>query len=74
MTVIATGFDGARDLGCRVAAALRPARAPREPARTPARPAATPDAARPPALDAEERKEFEISDDALEIPDFLKER
>ena len=47
---------------------------PREPARTPARPAATPDSRRLPALDAEERKEFEISDDALDIPDFLKER
>jgi cell division protein FtsZ len=75
VTVIATGFDGAEASSSESPPRFgRREATPREATRTPARPAATPDSARPPVLDAEERKEFEISDDALEIPDFLKER
>ena len=74
VTVIATGFDAAETSGVESPPRFGRRETPREPARTPARPAATPDGAGPPVLDAEERKQFEISDDALEIPDFLKER
>jgi cell division protein FtsZ len=74
VTVIATGFDAAD------AAVDSPPRfgrreTPRDATRTVARPAATADNGRPPiTLEPQERKEFEIPDDALEIPDFLKER
>jgi cell division protein FtsZ len=74
VTVIATGFDATEASGVDSPPRFGRRETPREPARTAARPAATGDNARPPVLDAEERKEFEISDDALEIPDFLKER
>ncbi len=74
VTVIATGFDAPDASAADAPPRFGRRETPREPARAAARPASGGDTARPPVLDAEERKDFEISDDALEIPDFLKER
>ena len=75
VTVIATGFDGAEA----AAAAQAPpeprfGRREREREREPVSPRRPPvETSRPPiTLDSSERKGFEIPDDALEIPDFLK--
>ena len=70
VTVIATGFDGPQ------AGQPAPARARgrvedrRPPARTAPQPAARPGL----ALEKDERQDFEIPEEVLEIPDFLKNR
>ena len=75
VTVIATGFDAVESSAVDSPPRFGRRETPRDATRTVVRPSPTVDNGRPPiALDAEERKEFEISDDALEIPDFLKER
>ena len=72
VTVIATGFDGADAAAATEASEPRFGRREREPAKAPARRAPA-EAPRPSlTLDSSERKDFEIPDDALEIPDFLK--
>ncbi len=74
VTVIATGFDGADAAAATEATEPRFGRRERErePAKAPARRAPA-EAPRPSlTLDSSERKDFEIPDDALEIPDFLK--
>jgi hypothetical protein len=71
--VIATGFEGADAPAATDVREPRFGRREREPA--PAAPArrAPAEAARPSlSLEQSERKGFEIPDDALEIPDFLK--
>ncbi len=71
VTVIATGFEGAEAPATTDVREPRFGRREREPA--PAAPArrAPAEAARL-SLEQSERKGFEIPDDALEIPDFLK--
>jgi cell division protein FtsZ len=75
VTVIATGFDGA-DAAAAAQAPPEPrfGRREREREREPVSPRRPPvETSRPPiTLDSSERKGFEIPDDALEIPDFLK--
>jgi cell division protein FtsZ len=75
VTVIATGFDGAEaPQASSSAPEPRFGRREREREPVPARRAPQPvETGRPPiTLDSSERKGFEIPDDALEIPDFLK--
>ncbi len=85
VTVIATGFDGVEAPDDERAAEPRYGRREREGAAVPTAPARRPVPSRaaptrPPAetgrpalaLDQSERQGFEIPDDALEIPDFLK--
>ena len=75
VTVIATGFDGAEaPQSSSSAPEPRFGRREREREPVPARRAPQPvETGRPPiTLDSSERKGFEIPDDALEIPDFLK--
>jgi cell division protein FtsZ len=75
VTVIATGFDGA-DVPQASSSTPEPrfGRREREREPVPARRTSQPvETGRPPiTLDQSERKGFEIPDDALEIPDFLK--
>ena len=73
VTVIATGFDGSDAQSASQAPEPRFGRREREREPVAARRPAAPEPSRPPlSLEQSERKGFEIPDDALEIPDFLK--
>jgi cell division protein FtsZ len=73
VTVIATGFDGSQPAAAELAEPRFGRREQGARQATAARARETADNGRPPiALEAQERQGFEIPDDALEIPDFLK--
>ena len=74
VTVIATGFDGSETAASPQSQADAPRFGRREREREPVPARRQPvETGRPPiTLDSSERKGFEIPDDALEIPDFLK--
>ena len=74
VTVIATGFDGSEAAASPQSQADAPrfGRREREREAVPARRQPVEATRQPITLDSSERKGFEIPDDALEIPDFLK--